>query len=65
MFELYFKWKRKPLGDFKQDSNHALFSFLIDHTGYCAGVTGMGLEEWTVREVVHGEHKGMSFVNME
>lgn len=65
MFELYFKCKKKPLGDFKQDINNALFSFLIDHIGPCVSVIGMGLEEWPVREVIHGEHEGMSLVKIE
>lgn len=53
MFELCFKCKRKPLGDFKQDSNNVLFNFLIDRIAYCAGTTGMRLGEVTVSEVIH------------
>lgn len=45
VFELCFKCKRKPLGNFKQDSNNALFNFLIDHIAYCAGTSGMRMAE--------------------
>lgn len=45
------------MGDFKQNSNHALVSFLIDHIGYCAGVTGMGWNSGQLGKLFMGSTK--------